>query len=251
MNETLAHAAPQPAGARRPGRIEKALLRWLMRPATVAAVEQLSDRFRLIDLEGEALRGVAWRPGDKVQVMLGGLRTARTYTPVLWDGNRGRTRLVAFSHGTGPGSAWAQALKPGDSCEFFGPRRSLDFGSEGPPLALFGDETSLGLVLALAGAGRIASSPPILEVASEADTAPVLDRLDLASVMLVERAADDGHLDAVGDHLAESARGGWDVVLTGRAPAIQRLSPGLKGAGIPASRIKAKAYWAPGKVGLD
>ncbi len=39
-----------------PGRMTRTLLRWLMLPARVAAVETLSPHFRLVDLEGEALR---------------------------------------------------------------------------------------------------------------------------------------------------------------------------------------------------
>lgn len=41
------------------------LLRWLMRAARGAAVETLSPHFRLLDLEGEALRNVAWTAGQK------------------------------------------------------------------------------------------------------------------------------------------------------------------------------------------
>jgi len=41
------------------------------------------------------------------------------------------------------------------------------------------------------------------------------------------------------------------VVLTGKAQSIQYVSRALKIAGVGSSRIKAKAYWAPGKTGLD
>lgn len=82
----------------------RTLLKWLMRPARVAAVETLSPHFWLVDLEGEALRDVAWAVGQKVQVAMGTGLTARTYTPMSWDADRGATRILAFSHGDGPGS---------------------------------------------------------------------------------------------------------------------------------------------------
>jgi len=58
------------------GPVTRTLLRWLMRPARVAAVETLSPHFRLVDLEGEALRSVAWTAGQKIQVSMGSGLTA-------------------------------------------------------------------------------------------------------------------------------------------------------------------------------
>ncbi|KGB24904.1 hypothetical protein ApDm4_1195 [Acetobacter pomorum] len=40
-------------------------------------------------------------------------------------------------------------------------------------------------------------------------------------------------------------------VLTGNASTIQRLRQNLKSRGVPPTRLIAKAYWAPGKTGLD
>lgn len=54
-----------------PGYVTRTLLRWFMRPARIAAVEALSNHFRLIDLEGEALRGVGWAIGQKLQISMG------------------------------------------------------------------------------------------------------------------------------------------------------------------------------------
>lgn len=80
----------------------RTLLRWLMRAARVSAVETLSPHFRLVDLEGEALGHVVWTAGQKVQMAMGSGLSARTYTPMSWDTNSGRTRLLTFAHGDGP-----------------------------------------------------------------------------------------------------------------------------------------------------
>ena len=41
------------------------------------------------------------------------------------------------------------------------------------------------------------------------------------------------------------------VVLAGRAATVQHLLRRLKLDGVTGSRIRTKAYWADGKVGLD
>ncbi|MGH6615396.1 siderophore-interacting protein [Sphingomonas sp.] len=233
-----------------PGRIERALIRLLMRPSTVTAVEVLSPHFRLVDLAGDALRGVAWSPGQKLQIMLNGLRTARTYTPICWDEQEGRTRLLAWSHGEGPGSQWAENVTRGDSCQFFGPRRSLDVSGLAGPIVLFGDETSFALAAALSQT-RDGALHLLFEVSDIQECGPVLQTLGMGHAILVERAADDRHLSVLEDRLRHIALDDAGFVLTGRAPAIQTMSRALKGVGIGSSRTRTKAYWAPGKVGLD
>lgn len=233
-----------------PGRIERALIRLLMRPSTVVAVEALSPHFRLVDLAGDALKGVAWLPGQKLQIMLNGLRTARTYTPMCWDDREGRTRLLAWSHGEGPGSQWTETVSQGDPCQFFGPRRSLDVSGLAGPLVLFGDETSFALAAALSQA-RDRALHLLFEVSDVQECEPVLRALGLGHAIMVERIADDRHLSVLEDRLRHFALDEVGFVLTGRAPAIQRMRRALREIGIQSARIRTKAYWAPGKVGLD
>jgi NADPH-dependent ferric siderophore reductase len=233
-----------------PGPVTRTLLRWFMRPARVAAVERLSPRFRRIRLEGEALRDVLWAPGQKIQVALGTGLAARTYTPVSWDVTRGTTQLLAFSHGEGPGSRWAAGLSAGDGCQFFGPRRSLDFTDRPGPWVLFGDETSFAVALAC----RMALGSGfrcVFEVSDIAEARTVLDAVGLGDATLIGRLAGDDHLAAAVDALSHAGGATAYFALTGRAPAIQRVTQALKDRGVAASRRKAKAYWAPGKTGLD
>jgi NADPH-dependent ferric siderophore reductase len=119
-----------------------------MKPATVTANEPLADRFRLITLEGDALKGVGWRPGQKVQVAMGSAFVTRTYTPIEWNASAGRICFLGYAHGDGPGSAWVRAVAPGDTCDIFGPRGSLDTSALSGPLVIVGDETSIGLAYA-------------------------------------------------------------------------------------------------------
>jgi ferric-chelate reductase (NADPH) len=239
-----------------PGRVTRTLLKWLMRPARVAGVETLSPHFRLVDLEGEALRNVAWTVGQKIQVAMGSGLSARTYTPISWDADSGRTRVLTFAHGDGPGSRWASGLREGDTCQFFGPRRSLDLS--GPnladleqPVVLFGDETSFGLAAALRDSAQGAGAMHVFEAFDVAESRPVLEAVGLGQATLIERIADDAHLAAAEAEVLRLAARDAHVVLTGKASSIQRVSRALKTAGVASSRVKTKAYWAPGKIGLD
>ncbi len=147
------------------GRLQDMLRRMLMRPAVISACEPLGDHFRLLTLSGSALRGVGWKPGQKLQVAVGtGLLSTRTYTPIDWDEAGGHTRILVFVRGETPGSAWARDAQVGDRYDVFGPRASLDLS--------------------------------------------------------------------------------W-------ARGLQRIRQALKRLSVPGPRIVAKAYWAPGKVGLD
>lgn len=106
--------------------VTSTVTRMLFRSAVVSEVLPLSGHFRLIQLEGDELKEVAWTPGQKIQVHLGNL-VCRTYTPIEWNSAEGRTQFVAFLHGNGPGSEWASSVRQGATCQFIGPRSSLDF----------------------------------------------------------------------------------------------------------------------------
>lgn len=231
--------------------IARTLLRWLTRRARVANVETLSPHFRLIDLEGEALKSVAWTVGQKIQISMGSGLTARTYTPMSWDANIGRTRMLAFAHGEGPGSRWAGGLREGDRCEFFGPRRSLDLSGLESPVVLFGDETSFGLAAALRDSPQADGTTYVFEASDIEESWPVLEAMGLGRATLIERIAADVHLASVEAEVSRLAASGAHFLLTGKASSIQRISRALKAVGVISSRMKTKAYWAQGKSGLD
>ncbi|MEC3947646.1 siderophore-interacting protein [Sphingobium sp. HWE2-09] len=241
--------ATRETGAREPGAIGKALIRFFMRDAKVGNCEHLSNNFHMLGLEGPELKNVAWKAGEKIQVALGPAFTTRTYTPIEWDRTAGMTRLLVYAHADGPGSEWVRRAKTGDPCHIFGPRSSLDLQSLPGRTILFGDETSIGLALAYRTAH---GHPPscVLEANSSAETLSGLRAAGLTQARVFERRADDAQLRAMlgeFDLADESAT----YVLTGKASSVQRLRTLLRGANVPGSRILAKAYWAPGKKGLD
>lgn len=237
--------------ARAQSRLSKALIGLLMKRAMVASIDDVADGFRIVTLEGAALRSAVWLPGQKVQVAMNSAFVARTYTPIEWDAATGRTRIVGYAHGEGPGSGWLRGLDVGDECDLFGPRGSLDARPLAGPLAVFGDETSIGLGYALGRQDHSRSVSCYLEVGDRADAEQVGTALDLGNITLFTRRRDDAHLVQMEAALPSLIAAGASFVLTGKAGTVQRLRVALKRHDVPAQRIATKAYWAPGKTGLD
>ncbi|MBV7539321.1 siderophore-interacting protein [Duganella sp. sic0402] len=227
----------------RAGRFEAALQKIFTRSARVQDIEPIGEGFRLLTLDGDALRNLDWTPGDKIQVMLGGW-VQRTYTPISWDAEAGSTRILVYLHGDTPGTQWVRALRLGDSCAFFGPRKSIRLAPAASPVILFGDETSLGLGAALSAQ---ATTYMLFESAKRADTEAVMHRLRLPNASV---ESDPHALQAAMAALLQ-AHPDADIVLTGKAGAIQQMSRLLHQHGTAAKRRQSKAYWAPGKTGLD
>lgn len=235
------------------GRIERLVSRMLLKHADVEEVRPLASTFRLVTLSGPELCEVRFRPGMKLQIQVGGW-AYRTYTPIEWDEGAGRTRLLIQLHGTGPGTAWARALQAGQTCAFFGPRDSLDVEGRVSPALFFGDETSIGLLAATGAAPGGSKTVTVLEVDSRSATEAALSELDLADVELVERAPGDAHLGEVRRIVERrlERQPPASALLTGKASSIQTIRNYLrKQDGVSSRSLRAKAYWAPGKAGLD
>lgn len=231
-----------PAMTSTKGLLLRAVGRFVLRETTVREIRVLGPQLRAIVLAGEALRDVAWTPGDKIQVLLPSL-DVRTYTPSAWHG--GTAELVAFEHGDSPGAAWSRRIAVGDACKFVGPQRSVK--RSGKPAVLFGDETSFGLAKALAATKQPLAC--VFEVGSQAESHAALAALGLSAI-LVEREAGDAHLAEVADAIQRALRSGDELIQTGRAQSIQALRPMLRERGVR-ERGANKPYWAVGKVGLD
>ena len=232
------------------GRLSDMMRGLLMRRAAVVACEDVAERFRLITLEGPALRAVDWIPGQKVQIAMAAPFVTRTYTPIEWDVAAGRAKLLCFMGGGGPGSIWVRDASTGDEVDIFGPRASLDTRSlTGNSLAIFGDETSVGLAYALARGNATRSCACHFET----DHAESVDRLramfGLSGALLFPK--EERGMQLFDARLEELCTRGASFVLSGRADTVQRLRQALKRRGVPSSQIVAKAYWATGKVGLD
>lgn len=244
------HTGSVPAETDRPGWFTQTLTQLFMKSALVVDRERVADRFHLVTLESPQFQGFDWIPGQKLQVRIGSSLATRTYTPIEWDAENGRTRILGYAHGNGPGSAWVAGVARGEACHVFGPRASLDLRGAIGPVAVIGDETSIGLVHALAQHPE-RQVRGLLEVDDGARVRQALARLGLRDVDGFERQPDHSHMEALVDLLPALAAAGTCFVLTAKAASIQRVRRVLKDLQVPSGRLAAKAYWAPGKTGLD
>ncbi len=227
--------------------------RLLFRAVTISEVVPVGEHFRFLRMQGEGFKGVNWVPGQTVQILVG-ILLKRAYTPMDLDTTEGSACFLVYLHGGGPGSAWAAAAKTGDLCHVMRPKDSLDFRSFRDPVLFFGDETSLAAAQTLSRCGMGATTSRfVFEVASKDPADHVLQKLGVDNLVIVQRKDDGSHLHEVVERLAEYARTmqspQW--VFTGQARSIQTTRKGLNQAGVPLYKSKVKAYWSPGKTGMD
>lgn len=223
------------------------LLKPILRKVRLDRVDDVADRFRVIELSGESLAGSRCAAGDKLQVLIDG--DFRTYTPFGFDPAAGRLSLLAFSHGEGPGAKWARAARSGDGAHVFGPRGSLPLADLPTPALLVGDETSLASGRALQELGR--SGAVVLEVDDVTAARAAARAIGLHDVIMVSRAAQDAHIPELWNAVAATAPSKASLVLTGKAQTIQALRALVRRDQVNGLKQKNKAYWAPGKRGLD
>lgn len=234
-----------------PKGLAKVLLGLFTKQATVVDTKQLDERFRLLTLECEAFKGLPWTPGQKLQIMLRSAFVARTFTPMQWDTEAGRTRVLVYTHGISPTGDWIRGVTVGDCVHVFGPRPSLNLDGISSRVVLVGDETSIGLAYSLLNQHPNRALLCLLEVNTVENTRAVLARLAIGSTELFERRADDSHLEQIEHLLMALAVTNATFVMTGKASSIQRLRRTLKQLGVCTARMPTKAYWSPGKIGLD
>jgi NADPH-dependent ferric siderophore reductase len=241
-----------PATKTRAGMLESAIQKLFARSAEVIDVEDVGPVFRIVTLGGDALRNVEWTPGDKIQIQFGGW-VQRTYTPMDWDAVSGRTRILVYLHGDGPGTLWARSLTKGAACLILGPRKSIRLVRPQCPIVLFGDETSLGLAASLSNQVSPQAAQKLFEISTLGHTMPVIERLRLHDAHVCVRLPGEGHFTELETRMAAllQAQVEVDIVLTGKAGSIRHLSRSLQQRGTDAGRRQSKAYWAPGKTGLD
>jgi len=233
-------------------KIGDSLKKLVFREVSVAGFQELSASFKRLDLEGESLKNARYAPGDKVQLALAA--GARTYSPFGWDAARGKMSLLIYLHGETTSVSWAKGVAESERLYVFGPRSSLALASLTGPLVLFGDETSFGVARALLESRPRANDLGFVFEASRPDEAhAALDALQLPKDSVVERTSDESHLATVEDRLraALMRSPSSHLVFTGKAHSIQTLRKALKARPVPHASQTVKAYWSPGKRGLD
>jgi len=221
--------------------------------AEVTDVSRPGEHFVGVELRSPAFRSAKWSPGTKVQIRPErGSAALRTYTPIYWDADEGRTGLLAFVHGDGPADTWFGQVGAGARIELTGPRRSLDGPAPGERIVFVGDESSVALACAFHRAGADAAylfeaSDPGALPATLAGLGTAPDAVVVGRPAQPDRAA---LLDRLRELTAAEA-GAYRLVVTGDAATVLAVRRGVRNFPRPPAKVTGKAYWAAGRRGLD
>jgi ferric-chelate reductase (NADPH) len=213
-----------------------------LQAADVTAVEPCAPGFVRVELRADAFHRTEWVPGMKVQLRTQrGTMKMRAYTPVSWADDT--TELIAYTHGDGPAADWFRGVQVGDTCEVFGPRKSIDL--RGLDRVVFvGDESSIALACALT-----VVTPQVTHVFEASDPAAVSALL--AARGLTEKAVVVPRTKVL-DHVREALPDEpFDLVVTGDAATVHAVRRDSRNWPRRPGEIKGKAYWAEGRTGLD
>jgi NADPH-dependent ferric siderophore reductase len=216
--------------------------------ATVVDSRQLTPRMRRVTVQADAMRGVAVKPAQDVELLLRdetGRRVKRRYTIRHARPERGELDLDVLLHGAGPGARWGAEAAPGDTVEFQGPRGKLELRSA-PAHLLVGDESAIPAIAAICAALPAAEpATAVVEIRDADDELPVDAQLRWVhrggtppgGADLLTRALDDVSIPA-----------GTRGYLLGETRAMVALRSVLEARGLDHDAIFVKGYWNVGRT---
>lgn len=217
------------------------------RPIQVAKIEDLDEKLRRVHFQGSSLRGLTFRPGQEIEFRVSDT-SFRHYTPAQLDPQGESLKVLFYLHDLGPGSAWARALREGQTIQLLGPGGKFGLRS-GSQHIFLGDESTLGLFQALhhAARGKITG---VLETEASQSHWPKL--LGLDALHSIERGPQRGQalLEWLEEHFDAHHRQDSQYYLAGHAQSLVPLRRTLKARGCKRGHIHSKIYWASGKRGL-
>jgi len=175
----------------------------------------------------------------------------RNYTPSFWDIENGILEILFHLHGPTSGSDFIRQLRENDVVRISMPRGRNQYDPAVKHYLLFGDETSLGLMVAFQNA--FLKNHHLFQIYLELDkqnlALPKLLKLQNCLVFDKETTFKNPHLI---EKLPVFEMPDWakaNLVLTGNAKSIQTFRKALKSSTMQ-GKIIAQAFWVEGKKGL-
>jgi NADPH-dependent ferric siderophore reductase len=212
---------------------------------TVEAIE-LAPRMLRVTMSAAGLEAMEWQPAQDLTVHV--LRAAgrdirRRYTIAAVQGDR--VRLDVYMHGDGVGTAWARALRIGDTVSAIGPRGKLLLNQEAEWHLLIGDETSLPGIHAMLGAtNRPAHVVVEVDIPTEWQSLGPGSR-PATQWTWIERASLRRSTNVLAAPLPV---GIGHAYVTGEASRVFGWRNRLQQMGFDESDISHKAYWGVGRA---
>ena len=208
---------------------------------SVAEIEDLSPKIRRLRIVGPSIKGMQWVPGQKIKIQAG--PKLKSYIPARIDSEQGWMDIIFHLHGNGLASDWASNVSIGEATHYIGPANSMPFIDKLPDWALFfGDETTVGLAIAL-----IDALPPQVQALGAIELEEQdMGALETTALSLTPVKRLDHHGEALLQWLnnATLPDGEGIVWLSGEAGSIRDLKQALIKRGVRRDQLKMKAYWS-------
>jgi NADPH-dependent ferric siderophore reductase len=216
--------------------------RWSL---TVMGIVRIAPRMLRITLSGSGIETMNWRPAQDLTLLItrvAGRDIRRRYT--IAGQEHDQVHLDVYLHGHGMGSAWAGALRPGDTVSAIGPRGKLLLNPDAEWHVLIGDETSLPGIHAMLAATD-APAQVVVEVDDPAQWQPLgpRGRAQTCWTWLSRGPSINGQANV---SLPRSGNG--QAYVTGEASRVLAWCDELELLGLDRSAIAHKAYWGTGRV---
>ncbi len=222
-------------------------------PVAVTHTEYYAADLKLVRFEGD-IHQADFVAGNVVEFRVTDTGY-RHYTPSSYDALNHVCEVIFYLHGQGPGSAWASSLKPGDRTKLMGPGGKMSYQAAFRRHFVFGDETSLGLMICMERAAREHGHDfrALAELGDTRQEWPAV--LGSAAIQVATCSPEDPAGPAIrlfitGALVPDDETDDTCFYLTGRARSIQQFRKMLVARGVANRQIKTYPYWAEGKKGL-
>ena len=225
---------------------------------TVTQIDPIARRMLRIRIDGDAIPGLAFLPGQHVRVHVADMLEPRSWlrprdmlrTYSVWLHDDGIELCVLDHHSGGPGVRWARQLRAGDQVSFSGPQGSFVL-RDAAYHVFAGDETA-----AVAFGPMLDALPAsvgvygVIEAGEPGDCLPLGRPLHWQYRGGQPAAGSQTLLEALRQIQLPSEPG--VAYLAGEARTIQLLRRHLvTERRWPRQAVRTKPFWTPGKRGLD
>jgi NADPH-dependent ferric siderophore reductase len=222
-------------------------------PVRVTRVEYIYPQLKKIIMKGDFTKA-KYAPGNVIEFRVTD-NDFRHYTISDFDTEKGICEMLVYLHRQGVGSRWIENLKAGDKLKLMGPGGKMSYQFPFKQHFVFGDETSLGLMICM---GKAASENKQLFfglVELEKEHLSWINFLNSENIQSTESSFKNPAQPAI--DLLSQWKDYFDkntdntcFYLTGRARSIQQFRKFLLSKGVDSKKIKTEPYWAEGKKGL-
>ncbi|MGC4232647.1 MAG: siderophore-interacting protein [Niabella sp.] len=230
-----------------------AVFKNMYHPVQVTNTLNLSNGLKKVRFEGD-LSKTKFTAGNVVEFRVTPT-DYRHYTPSYFNSEKGICEIIFYLHNKGVGSDWANQLQTGDKVKLLGPGGKISYQHSFNSHLVFGDETSLGLMVCMREEARknkhhfftIAETAPAhtkwIDDFFPGYARTVESSFSSPASPAIQYLEDEGF--AISINIKHTC-----FYLTGRAKSIQAMRAWLLSKNVSMKQIKTEPYWAEGKKGL-